>query len=129
MIVLDAASRPRPTLIPSIASVESTMTTIAVSGASGRTGWLVVQEAIARGKEVRAILRPGSQSPEGLQGAQIRRLELVDTQRLSEALRGCAAMVIATGARPTVDLLSPMPWRSAPRWKRPGRPGWIGWCW
>jgi uncharacterized protein YbjT (DUF2867 family) len=84
------------------------MTTIAVSGASGKTGWRVAQEAIARGKEVRAILRPGSQVPEGLRGAQIVRLELADTERLSEALGGCAALVIATGARPSVDLLGPM---------------------
>jgi len=91
-----------------VTSGESIMTTIAVSGASGKTGWRVVQEAISRGQAVRALLRPGSQVPEGLEGAEIVRLELSDTDRLSEALKGCDALVIATGARPSVDLLGPL---------------------
>ena len=97
-----------PIPIAFVTSGESIMTTIAVSGASGKTGWRVVQEAIARGQAVRAILRPGSQVPEGLQGAEIVRLELSDTNRLSAALKGCEALVIATGARPSVDLLGPL---------------------
>ena len=47
-----------PIPIAFVTSGESIMTTIAVSGASGKTGWRVVQEAIARGQAVRAILRP-----------------------------------------------------------------------
>jgi uncharacterized protein YbjT (DUF2867 family) len=79
-----------------------------VSGASGKTGWRVVQEAIGRGLAVRALLRPGSAVPEGLEGAEIVRLELSDAAALDQALRGCEALVIATGARPSVDLLGPM---------------------
>jgi uncharacterized protein YbjT (DUF2867 family) len=81
---------------------------IAVSGASGKTGWRVVQEAISRGLAVRALLRPGSAVPEGLKGAEIVRLELNDAKVLEKALRGCDALVIATGARPSVDLLGPL---------------------
>lgn len=82
--------------------------TIAVSGASGKTGWRVVQEAIGRGLTVRALLRPGSAVPEGLAGAEILRLELSDAAALRQALQGCQALVIATGARPSIDLLGPL---------------------
>jgi uncharacterized protein YbjT (DUF2867 family) len=81
---------------------------IAVSGASGKTGWRVVQEAIGRGLAVRALLRPGSAVPEGLNGAEIVRLELSDVPALEMALRDCEALVITTGARPSVDLLGPL---------------------
>jgi uncharacterized protein YbjT (DUF2867 family) len=84
------------------------MTHLAVSGASGKTGWRVVQEALARGFQVRALLRPGSVAPEGLAGAEIVRLELADARALRQALQGCDALVIATGARPSVDLFGPM---------------------
>jgi len=84
------------------------MTRLAVTGASGRTGWRVVQEALARGLQVTAVVRPGSRLPEGLNGADVVRLELNDREALAGALRGCDALVIATGARPSVDLLGPM---------------------
>lgn len=79
-----------------------------MTGASGKTGWRVVQEARRRGWEVTAILRPGSAEPEGLEGARIVRLELNDRGALEQALAGCEALVIATGARPSVDLLGPL---------------------
>jgi uncharacterized protein YbjT (DUF2867 family) len=84
------------------------MKRIAVTGASGKTGWRVVEEARRRGWEVTAILRPGSAVPEGLKGADLARLELGDGAALEQALRGCDALVIATGARPSVDLLGPL---------------------
>jgi uncharacterized protein YbjT (DUF2867 family) len=87
---------------------DTAMTRLAVTGASGKTGWRVVQEALARGHQVRALLRPGSVAPEGLAGADIVRLELGDAPALRQALQGCDALVIATGARPSVDLLGPM---------------------
>lgn len=40
---------------------------VAVTGASGKTGWRVVAEALARGSEVRAIVRPDSSLPPGLE--------------------------------------------------------------
>ncbi|MFM9047287.1 MAG: SDR family oxidoreductase [Cyanobium sp.] len=84
------------------------MKRLAVTGASGKTGWRVVQEALSRGYQVRALLRPESASPDGLDGAEILRLELGDAEALQAALKGCDALVIATGARPSVDLLGPM---------------------
>jgi uncharacterized protein YbjT (DUF2867 family) len=84
------------------------MSTIAVSGASGKTGWRVVQEALGRGHTVRALVRPGSELPEGLAGAEVIRLELGSSEALQEALNGCEALVIATGARPSVDLTGPL---------------------
>ncbi|MEB3305793.1 MAG: SDR family oxidoreductase [Cyanobacteriota bacterium] len=84
------------------------MTRLAVTGASGKTGWRVVQEALSRGYQVRALLRPQSEVPEGLTGAEIQRLELGDAAALRQALADCDALVIATGARPSVDLLGPM---------------------
>ncbi|MEB3321232.1 MAG: SDR family oxidoreductase [Synechococcaceae cyanobacterium] len=84
------------------------MTRIAVTGASGKTGWRVVEEARRRGWDVTAILRPGSAVPEGLEGADLKRLELADRPALVQALQGCDALVIATGARPSVDLLGPL---------------------
>jgi uncharacterized protein YbjT (DUF2867 family) len=84
------------------------MGTIAVSGASGKTGWRVVHEALGRGHTVRALVRPGSELPEGLGGAEVIRLELGQREALEQALRGCDALVIATGARPSVDLSGPL---------------------
>ena len=81
---------------------------LAVSGASGKTGWRVVQEALAGGHQVRALLRPGSEVPPGLEGAELVRLELGDGPALAQALRGCGALVIATGARPGIDLTTPL---------------------
>lgn len=81
---------------------------VAVSGASGKTGWRVVEEALRRGLRVRALVRPGSQLPAGLSGAELVRLELGDSQALQTALRGCDALVIATGARPSPNLAGPL---------------------
>lgn len=87
---------------------QATPQRIAVSGASGKTGWRVVQEALARGIAVRALLRPASLVPEGLAGAEIVRLQLDDREALTAALQGCDALVIATGARPSIDLAAPL---------------------
>lgn len=84
------------------------MTCLAVTGASGKTGWRVVQEALGRGWRVKAILRPSSEVPPGLEGAELVRLELGNTEALAAALEGCDALVIATGARPSVDLAGPL---------------------
>ena len=81
---------------------------LAVSGASGKTGWRVVQEALGLGHRVTALVRPGSELPEGLEGAVVVRLNLADAPALEQALRGCDALVIATGARPSIDLAAPL---------------------
>lgn len=57
---------------------------------------------------MRALVRSGSTLPEGLEGAEIIRLDLQQREVLHQALAGCDALVIATGARPSVDLSGPM---------------------
>ena len=90
------------------------MTQLAVSGASGKTGWRVVEEALKRGQSVRAIVRPGSELPSALAQAEkeglleVFRLELDTAEALLHALQGCTALVIATGARPSINLAGPL---------------------
>ena len=87
---------------------------IAVSGASGKTGWRVVDEALQRGLGVRAIVRPNSVVPPPLAEAeqqgrlQVFRLELNTAEALHHAFNGCCALVIATGARPSINLAGPL---------------------
>lgn len=82
--------------------------TIAISGASGKTGYRIAEELLQRGDQPRLLLRPASQLPESLQGCDQRRLELSDPVALDDALTGVDGLVIATGARPSVDLSGPM---------------------
>lgn len=85
--------------------------TLAITGASGKTGWRIADEALRRGQRVRAILRPDSVLPNALNGRdqlELVRLELRDAPGLQAALQGCDALVIATGARPSIDLAGPL---------------------
>ena len=82
--------------------------TIAVSGASGKTGLRVVEEVAASGDRVRLLLRPDSRLPERWSGSDQHRFDLSDRQALDRALTGVDALVIATGARPSIDLTGPM---------------------
>lgn len=79
---------------------------IAITGASGKTGWRVVDEALLRGNQVVPIMRPDSQVPQALADGkvEIKRLDLANQAALVAALSGCDALVIATGARPSLDL-------------------------
>ncbi len=82
--------------------------TIAVSGASGKTGFRVAEEVLAAGDQARLLLRQESRIPPTLEGCEQHRLSLMDGSALDESLRGADALVIATGARPSVDLTGPM---------------------
>ena len=85
--------------------------TLAITGASGKTGWRLADEALRRGLAVRAIVRPGSVLPPALTGREqleVVRSELDDAKTLTSALAGCSALVIATGARPSIDLAGPL---------------------
>ena len=90
------------------------MQRLAVSGASGKTGWRVVEEALQRGMSVRAIVRPDSMLPPALAAAErdqrldVQRLDLNSGETLLHALKGCTALVIATGARPSINLAAPL---------------------
>jgi putative NADH-flavin reductase len=86
-------------------------TTIAVLGASGRTGRWIVQEALERGYTVRAIVRdPIVRDPAG-RPLRHERLQVVqgtptDEQVLREALTGCQAVLSALNISRTSDF----PW-------------------
>jgi len=82
--------------------------TIAVSGASGKTGFRIAEEILAAGDQARLLLRPESTIPASLEGCEQHRLNLMDAEALDASLRGVDALVIATGARPSVDLTGPM---------------------
>ncbi|MEB3327326.1 MAG: SDR family oxidoreductase [Synechococcus sp.] len=90
------------------------MALVAVTGASGKTGWRLVDQALRQGMAVRAILRPGSVLPPALVEAErqgrleVLRLELGDKEALHGALSGCDGLVIATGARPSLNLAGPL---------------------
>ena len=90
------------------------MKRLAVSGASGKTGWRIVDEALQRGIPVRAIIRPTSTLPAALLQAEqagnleVHRLDLNSLESLLHALQGCAGLVIATGARPSINLAGPL---------------------
>ena len=77
---------------------------IAISGASGKTGYRIAQEALSSGFEVRALLRDKSRLPEDLDKLDQRVISLGNKNILDQSLLGCDALVIATGARPSVDL-------------------------
>jgi len=80
---------------------------LAISGASGKTGYRVAEEALKEGNQVRLLLRPNSLLPDDLTNCDQRRLSLGDEKALDAALEGCEALVLATGARPSADLTGP----------------------
>ena len=82
--------------------------TIAITGASGKTGFRIAEELIAYGDRPRLLLRSESVIPETLSNAEQVRISLQDSSALDAALKGVDALVIATGARPSIDLLGPM---------------------
>ena len=82
--------------------------TIAITGASGKTGFRIAEELMAYGDRPRLLLRSDSVIPETLSNAEQVRISLQDPSALDAALKGVDALVIATGARPSIDLLGPM---------------------
>ncbi len=80
---------------------------VAVSGASGKTGFRVAEEALKNNFKVRLLVRETSVVPESLNSAERRQISLSNPESFDEALSGCDSLVIATGARPTIDLTGP----------------------
>ena len=81
---------------------------VAISGASGKTGYRIAEEVQARGDRPRLLLRTDSKLPASLSSCDQHRLSLRDSSALDAALSGVDALVIATGARPSIDLTGPM---------------------
>ena len=80
---------------------------IAISGASGKTGYRIVEEALASGLNVRLLIRSNSIIPESLGNLEKSTISLSNNQSLDEGLRGCDVLIIATGAKPSIDLTGP----------------------
>jgi len=80
---------------------------IAITGASGKTGYRIAEEALLAGYDVRLITRSQSKIPESIKLCE--RYVLSDTNgiTLDYALKDCESLVIATGARPSIDLTGP----------------------
>lgn len=76
---------------------------IALIGASGRVGRPILEEALARGHDVTAIVR----SPEKLAGldVEIRRVDVLQTTALMEALREHGAVISAFSGHAQPDVL------------------------
>ena len=80
---------------------------IAITGASGKTGFRIVEEAIQEGYDVKQIVRNNSIIPGNLKDIETKRLSLDDKLALDNALRDVDALIIATGARASIDMTGP----------------------
>jgi len=80
---------------------------IAITGASGKTGYRISEEAVKKGYKVRQIIRKNSKVSEGLESLETIRVSLDNKKELDKALKDIDALVIATGARASLDLTGP----------------------
>ena len=80
---------------------------IAITGASGKTGFRIVEEASKAGYEIKQIVRKTSVISKQLEKHEIIKLSLDNKQKLDDSLRGTDALIIATGARASLDLTGP----------------------
>ncbi len=80
---------------------------VAISGASGKTGYRVAEEALREGYEVRLLIRENSKLPDSLINCEKSIVNLSNPKGLDAALKDCDSLIIATGARPSIDLTGP----------------------
>ena len=80
---------------------------IAITGASGKTGYRVVEEAVKKRIKVRQIVRQNSRIREDLKNTETFRVSLDSKEALDNALQNVDALIIATGARASIDLTGP----------------------
>ena len=80
---------------------------IAVSGASGKTGFRIAEEALKKKYNVNLLTRKGSLIPESLKGCKRYEISLFKNESLDNALEGIEILFIATGARPSIDIAGP----------------------
>ena len=76
---------------------------IAITGASGKTGYRICEEAIKKGYKVRQIIRKNSKVSAGLERIETIRVSLDKKGELDEAFKNIDALIIATGARASLD--------------------------
>ena len=80
---------------------------IAITGASGKTGFRIVEEASKAGYKIKQIVRKNSIISKELEKHEIIKLSLDNKEKLDDSLRGTDALIIATGARASLDLTGP----------------------
>ena len=80
---------------------------IAITGASGKTGYRIAEEAVKKGIKVKQIVRKNSKIIKNLKNTETLRVSLNDKDLLDKALENVDALIIATGARPSLDLTGP----------------------
>ena len=80
---------------------------IAITGASGKTGYRIAEEALKKGFRIKQIVRKNSTTRENLKNTEIIRVSLDNKGLLDEAFSDVDALIIATGARPSIDLTGP----------------------
>tara|TARA_Y100001968_G_scaffold69693_1_gene60823 strand:+ start:4762 stop:5430 length:669 start_codon:yes stop_codon:yes gene_type:complete len=80
---------------------------IAISGASGKTGFRIAEESISAGYTTKLLIRKSSTLPDSLNKCSKQIINLSKKTDLDNALKGNDALVIATGARPSIDLTGP----------------------
>ena len=80
---------------------------IAITGASGKTGFRIAEEAVKKGLTVRQIIRKTSTVSDRLKNIETIRVSLDNKKELDKSLENIDALVIATGARASLDLTGP----------------------
>ncbi len=81
---------------------------IAITGASGKTGFRIAEEGLKKGLKVRQIVRKNSKLSNGLENLETFRVNLENQKELDESLKDIDALIIATGARASIDLTGPL---------------------
>ena len=80
---------------------------IAISGASGKTGFRIAEEAVKSGFEIRLLVRQNSKLPNSISAEDQAIISLSNDETLDKGLSGCDSLIIATGAKPSIDLTGP----------------------
>ena len=80
---------------------------IAITGASGKTGYRIVEEATKTGFKVKQIIRQNSQILDDQKNVETIRLSLDNKKELDKSLQDIDVLIIATGARASIDLTGP----------------------
>ena len=80
---------------------------VAITGASGKTGYRIAEEALKKGFKVKKIVRKNSNVVEDSKNSETIRISLDDKNALDKTLENVDALIIATGARASLDLTGP----------------------
>ena len=80
---------------------------IAITGASGKTGYRIAEEAVKKGIKVKQIVRNNSKVKDNLKNTETVRVSFGNKVLLDKSLENVDALIIATGARASLDLTGP----------------------